>query len=95
MTVQELTKALSPMGYTVEDTEDVVRIIVDPSDFIRGAPKFVQTIEQRGGRDVGQVPASARLSGTARISENAKGQETEADGTGRRDIHTAITILRR
>ena len=40
MTVQELSKALSPMGYTVEDTEDVVRIIVDPSDFIRGAPKL-------------------------------------------------------
>ena len=53
----------------------------------------VQTIEQRGGRDVGQVPASARLSGAARISENAKDQEAEADGTRRRDIHTAITVL--
>lgn len=50
MTVQELTKALSPMGYTVEDTEDVVRIIVDPSDFIRGAPKLQKDLEKVGWR---------------------------------------------
>ena len=50
MTVQELSKALSPMGYTVEDTEDVVRIIVDPSDFIRGAPKLQKDLEKVGWR---------------------------------------------
>ena len=50
MTVQELTKALSPMGYTVEDTEDVVRIIVDPSDFIRGAPKLQKDLKAVGWR---------------------------------------------
>ena len=50
MTVQELSKALSPMGYTVEDTEDVVRIIVDPSDFIRGAPKLQKDLEAVGWR---------------------------------------------
>ena len=50
MTVQELAKALSPMGYTVEDTEDVVCIIVDPSDFIRGAPKLQKDLEKVGWR---------------------------------------------
>ena len=50
MTVQELTKALSPMGYVVEDTEDVVRIIVDPSDFIRGAPKLSGDLQKVGWR---------------------------------------------
>lgn len=50
MTVQELAKALSPMGYTVEDTDDVVRIIVDPSDFIRGAPKLSGDLERVGWR---------------------------------------------
>ena len=50
MTVQELSKALSPMGYTVEDTDDVVRIIVDPSDFIRGAPKLQKDLEKVGWR---------------------------------------------
>ena len=50
MTVQELTKALSPMGYTVEDTGDVVRIIVDPSDFIRGAPKLHKDLKAVGWR---------------------------------------------
>ena len=50
MTVQELTKALSPMGYTVEDAEGVVRIIVDPSDFIRGAPKLQKDLEKVGWR---------------------------------------------
>ena len=50
MTVQELTKALSSMGYTVEDTEDVVRIVVDPSDFIRGAPKLHKDLKAVGWR---------------------------------------------
>jgi len=50
MTVQELSKALSPMGYTVEDTEDVVRITVDPSDFIRGAPKLSGDLQKAGWR---------------------------------------------
>ena len=50
MTVQELSKALSPMGYTVEDTGDVVRIIVDPSDFIRGAPKLHKDLKAVGWR---------------------------------------------
>ena len=50
MTVQELSKALSLMGYTVEDTEDVVRIIVDPSDFIRGAPKLSGDLQKVGWR---------------------------------------------
>ena len=48
MTVQELTKALSPMGYTVEDTEDVVRIVISPADFIRGAPKLKFDLELVG-----------------------------------------------
>lgn len=107
MTVQELSKALSPMGYTVEDTDDVVRIVISPEDFIRGAPKLkfdlesvgwrrsyfvsgITTINQRGERDVGQVPASARLSGYG--AGQAEAEETEADGTGRR-ICTAITVL--
>ena len=50
MTVQELIKALSPMGYTVEDTEDIVRIIVDPSDFVRGAPKLHKDLKTVGWR---------------------------------------------
>ena len=50
MTVQELSKALSPMGYTVEDTDDVVRIVVDPSDFIRGAPKLQKDLQAVGWR---------------------------------------------
>ena len=50
MTVQELSKALSLMGYTVEDTDDVVRITVDPSDFIRGAPKLHKDLEKVGWR---------------------------------------------
>ena len=50
MTVQELSKALSPMGYTVEDTEDVVRIIISPADFIRGAPKLHKDLQAVGWR---------------------------------------------
>ena len=50
MTVQELTKALSLMGYTVEDTEDVVRIVISPADFIRGAPKLKFDLELVGWR---------------------------------------------
>ena len=62
MTVQELTKALSPMGYTVEDTEDVVRIIVDPSDFIRGAPKLQKDLEKVGWKRSFSYRASRPLS---------------------------------
>jgi hypothetical protein len=50
MTVQELSKALSPMGYTVEDTDDVVRIIISPADFVRGAPKLKFDLESVGWR---------------------------------------------
>ena len=50
MTVRELSKALSPIGYTVEDTDDVVRIMIDPSDFIRGAPKLQKDLEKVGWR---------------------------------------------
>ena len=50
MTVQELSKALSPMGYTVEDTEDVVRIVISPADFIRGAPKLHKDLQAVGWR---------------------------------------------
>ena len=52
----------------------------------------IQTIDEERERDVGQVPASARLSGIG--AGQAEEGETEADGAGRRDIHTAITILR-
>ena len=51
---------------------------------------IVQTIEQRRERDVGQVPASARLSGTG--AGQAEAEEAEADGTGR--ICTAVIVLR-
>ena len=50
MTVQELTKALSPMGYTVEETESVVRIVIAPADFIRGAPKLKHDLQAVGWR---------------------------------------------
>lgn len=50
MTVQELTKALSPMGYTVEETESVVRIVISPADFIRGAPKLKYDLQTVGWR---------------------------------------------
>ena len=50
MTVQELTKALSPMGYTVEETESVVRIVIAPADFIRGAPKLKADLKKVGWR---------------------------------------------
>lgn len=62
MTVQELSKALSPMGYTVEDTDDVVRIIVDPSDFIRGAPKLQKDLKAVGWRRSFSYRASRPLS---------------------------------
>ena len=51
----------------------------------------VQTANEERERDVGQVPASARLSGCG--AGQAETEEAEADGTGRRDIHTAITVL--
>lgn len=50
MTVQELSKALSQMGYTVEDTDDVVRIVISPEDFIRGAPKLHKDLKAVGWR---------------------------------------------
>ena len=50
MTVQELSKALSPMGYTVEETESVVRIVIAPADFIRGAPKLKHDLQAVGWR---------------------------------------------
>ena len=50
MTVQELSKALSPMGYTVEETESVVRIVIAPADFIRGAPKLHKDLKAVGWR---------------------------------------------
>ena len=50
MTVQELTKALSPMGYTAEETESVVRIVIAPADFIRGAPKLKYDLQAVGWR---------------------------------------------
>ena len=50
MTVQELTKALYPMGYVVEDTDDVVRIVISPADFIRGAPKLHKDLQAVGWR---------------------------------------------
>ena len=62
MTVQELSKALSPMGYTVEDTDDVVRITVDPSDFIRGAPKLQKDLKAVGWRRSFSYRASRPLS---------------------------------
>lgn len=50
MTVQELTKALSPMGYTVEETESIVRIVIAPADFIRGAPLLKADLKKVGWR---------------------------------------------
>lgn len=50
MTIQELTKALSPMGYTVEETESVVRIVIAPADFIRGAPLLKADLKKVGWR---------------------------------------------
>ena len=50
----------------------------------------ITTIDEERERDVGQVPASARLSGTG--AGQAEAEEAEADGTGRR-ICTAITVL--
>jgi hypothetical protein len=62
MTVQELSKALSPMGYTVEDTDDVVRIIISPADFVRGAPKLKFDLESVGWRRSYSYRASRPLS---------------------------------
>lgn len=50
MTVQELSKALFLMGYTVEETESVVRIVIPPADFIRGAPKLKADLQKVGWR---------------------------------------------
>lgn len=51
----------------------------------------ITTADEERERDVGQVPASARLSETG--AGQTEAEETEADGTGGRDIHTAITVL--
>ena len=49
MTDQELINALARLGYKSEQTEDgLVRIIVDPSDFIRGAPKLHKDLKTVG-----------------------------------------------
>ena len=51
MTDQELINALARLGYKSEQTEDgLVRIIVDPSDFIRGAPKLHKDLQTVGWR---------------------------------------------
>ena len=51
MTDQELINALARLGYKSELTEDgLVRIIVDPSDFIRGAPRLHKDLRAVGWR---------------------------------------------
>ena len=51
MTDQELINALARLGYKAEPTEDgLVRIIVDPSDFIRGAPRLHKDLRAVGWR---------------------------------------------
>ena len=51
MTDQELINALARLGYKSEQTEvGLVRIIVDPSDFIRGAPKLHKDLKAVGWR---------------------------------------------
>ena len=51
MTDQELITALARLGYKSELTEDgLVRTIVDPSDFIRGAPKLHKDLQAVGWR---------------------------------------------
>ena len=51
MTDQELINALARLGYKSELTEDgLVRIIVEPSDFIRGAPKLHKDLQAVGWR---------------------------------------------
>ena len=49
MTDQELITALARLGYKSELTEDgLVRIIVEPADFIRGAPKLKADLQAVG-----------------------------------------------
>ena len=51
MTDQELITALSRLGYKSEPTEDgLVRIYVEPADFIRGAPKLRNDLQAVGWR---------------------------------------------
>ena len=51
MTDQELIAALARLGYKSELTEDgLVRIIVDPSDFVRGAPRLHKDLRAVGWR---------------------------------------------
>ena len=49
MTDQELITALARLGYKSEPTEDgLVRIYVEPADFIRGAPKLRKDLQAVG-----------------------------------------------
>jgi len=49
MTDQELINALARLGYKSELTEDgLVRIYVEPADFIRGAPKLRNDLQTVG-----------------------------------------------
>lgn len=51
MTDQELINALARLGYKSEPTEDgLVRIYVEPADFIRGAPKLRNDLQTVGWR---------------------------------------------
>lgn len=51
MTDQELITALARLGYKSEPTEDgLVRIYVEPADFIRGAPKLKADLQAVGWR---------------------------------------------
>lgn len=51
MTDQELMQALSKLGYKSEPTEDgLVRIYVEPADFIRGAPNLRKDLQAVGWR---------------------------------------------
>jgi len=51
VTDQELINALARLGYKSEPTEDgLVRIYVEPADFIRGAPKLRNDLQTVGWR---------------------------------------------
>ena len=51
MTDQELMQSLARLGYKSEPTEDgLVRIYVEPADFIRGAPKLRKDLQAVGWR---------------------------------------------
>ena len=51
MTDQELINALARLGYKSEPAEDgLVRIYVEPTDFIRGTPKLRNDLQTVGWR---------------------------------------------